>query len=258
MLRVAGDLDAPILTKAGGMTAGGMNAGGTDFGGMHAEAGPAPPGGSPVAATVQCATASDTSRRAQGWEADLISDPGGREPSGEFSDYVAFRLPALLRFGYALTGNPHDASDLVQEVLERVGLRWAAIGRGRGGPDAYIRRAMVNARTSRWRRRRPELLVPVIPESAVQQHDRFDDEPLWQALRGLPPGQRAVIVLRYYEDLSEAEIAATLGVSAGTVKSQTARAMATLRQRLSSSDSPSNDSRSKDSRSNDSPSTGGA
>jgi RNA polymerase sigma-70 factor (sigma-E family) len=152
---------------------------------------------------------------------------------GEFADWVSLRLPALLRFAHALTGNPHDASDLVQEVLERVGVRWASIGRGTGGPDAYVRRAMVNARTSRWRRRRPETLVDQIPDAAAPVRDRFDDEPLWQALRDLPQRQRAVIVLRYYEDLSEAEIAATLGVSTGTVKSQASRAIATLRQRLS-------------------------
>jgi RNA polymerase sigma-70 factor (sigma-E family) len=159
---------------------------------------------------------------------------------GDFADFVALRLPSLLRFGHALTGNPHDASDLVQEVLERVGVRWASIGRERGGPDAYVRRAMVNARTSRWRRRRPETLVDQIPETAAPARDRFDDEPLWQALRELPKRQRAVIVLRYYEDLSEAEIAATLGVSNGTVKSQAARGMATLRKLLAD-DAPNDD-----------------
>jgi RNA polymerase sigma factor (sigma-70 family) len=96
---------------------------------------------------------------------------------------------------------------------------------------------MVNARTSRWRRRRPETLVDQVPEIAAPTRDRFDDEPLWQALRALPKRQRAVIVLRYYEDLSEAEIAATLGISTGTVKSQASRAIATLRQRLSNENS---------------------
>jgi RNA polymerase sigma-70 factor (sigma-E family) len=156
---------------------------------------------------------------------------------GEFAEYVQYRLPALLRFGYALTGNQHDASDLVQEALERVGVRWKSIVRDSGSPDAYVRRAMVNARTSRWRRHRTETLVADVPDTTAQVRDRFDDEPLWQALRELPSRQRAVIVLRYYEDLSEAEIAATLGISTGTVKSQASRAMATLRQRLSNDDS---------------------
>jgi RNA polymerase sigma-70 factor (sigma-E family) len=158
-------------------------------------------------------------------------------PAGDFAEYVSLRLPSLLRFSYALTGNPHDADDLVQEALERVGVRWASISRDGGNPDAYIRRVMVNARTSRWRRRRGETLVAEVPEAGVRTRDRFDDEPLWQALRELPPRQRAVIVLRYYESLSEAEIAATMGISTGTVKSQAARAMAALRERLTADNS---------------------
>ncbi len=155
---------------------------------------------------------------------------------GDFSDYVSSRLPALLRLGHALTGNPHDANDLVQEALEKVGARWSSINRDRGNPDAYVRRVMLNCRTSRWRRRRGETLVAQIPDTGVPAVDRFEDQPLWQALRELPTGQRAVIVLRYYEDLSEAEIAATLGISAGTVKSQASRAMATLRRVLATED----------------------
>ena len=155
------------------------------------------------------------------------------QPYSDFAQYVTLRLPALLRFGHALTGNPHDASDLVQDALERVGARWSSIDHDRGSADAYVRRSMLNARTSRWRRRRRETLVAEIPDSTVQARDRLDDEPLWIALQTLPPRQRAVIVLRYYEDLSEAEIAGTLGISAGTVKSQASRAMATLRQHLS-------------------------
>jgi RNA polymerase sigma-70 factor (sigma-E family) len=156
------------------------------------------------------------------------------QPYSDFAQYVTLRLPALLRFGHALTGNPHDASDLVQDALERVGARWSSIDHDRGSPDAYVRRAMLNARTSRWRRRRRETLVAEIPDTMVHARDRLDDQPLWIALQALPPRQRAVIVLRYYEDLSEAEIASTLGISAGTVKSQASRAMAMLRQQLSS------------------------
>jgi RNA polymerase sigma-70 factor (sigma-E family) len=142
-------------------------------------------------------------------------------------------MPGLLRYGHALTGNPHDAADLVQGVLERIGAHWSHVLHKTGDPVAYARRAMANAHVSRWRRTRREKLVAELPDSsAVWQPDRFAGEPLWQALRALPPRQRAVMVLRYYEDLSEAEIASTLGIAKGTVKSQANKAMASLRARL--------------------------
>jgi RNA polymerase sigma-70 factor (sigma-E family) len=151
----------------------------------------------------------------------------------DFGEFVRAALPGLLRYGHALAGNPHDAADLVQGVLERIGARWHSIVRRTGDPLAYTRRAMANAHVSRWRRTRRENLVADLPDTkAVYQPDRFADEPLWQAMRALPPRQRAVIVLRYYEDLSEAEIARTLGISRGTVKSQANKAMGSLRTRL--------------------------
>jgi RNA polymerase sigma-70 factor (sigma-E family) len=151
----------------------------------------------------------------------------------DFGEFVRAVLPGLLRYGHALTGNPHDAADLVQGVLERIGARWSSVLRKTGDPVAYARRAMANAHVSRWRRTRRENLVADLPDTAVVwQPDRFDDEPLWQAVRALPPRQRAVMVLRYYEDLSEAEIASTLGITKGTVKSQANKAMASLRARL--------------------------
>jgi RNA polymerase sigma-70 factor (sigma-E family) len=151
----------------------------------------------------------------------------------DFAEFARVSLPGLLRYGYALTGNGHDASDLVQGVLERIGSRWTSVVRSTDNPLAYARRAMVNAHISRWRRRRRECLAADIPVSAVTvERYAFEDEPLWQALRGLAPRQRAVIVLRYYEDLTEVETAAALGISQGTVKSQTSKALATLRSRL--------------------------
>jgi RNA polymerase sigma-70 factor (sigma-E family) len=151
----------------------------------------------------------------------------------DFGEFVRAALPGLLRYGHALAGNPHDAADLVQTVLEKIGSRWAKILRTTGDPLAYTRRAMANTHISRWRRLRRESLVADLPDiAAAARQDPFDNEPLWQALRALPPRQRAVIVLRYYEGLSEAEIAAALGVSTGTVKSQASKAMATLRLRL--------------------------
>jgi RNA polymerase sigma-70 factor (sigma-E family) len=154
----------------------------------------------------------------------------------DFAAFVQLRMPALLRFGHALTGNRHDALDLVQTALERTGARWRTVCR-HGNPEAYVRRAMVNAWVSRWRRLRRETLVAGVPDgpaaaAAAAADAVLEREPLWQALRALPPRQRAVIVLRYYEDLSEAQIADVLGVTPGTVKSQAAKAMATLRTRL--------------------------
>lgn len=164
---------------------------------------------------------------------DTLVGSGFVSPEGDFGEFVRAALPGLLRYGHALTGNPHDAADLVQGVLERIGSRWASVLRKTGDPLAYARRSMANAHISRWRRTRRENLVAEMPDTAVVwQPDRFADEPLWQALRALPPRQRAVMVLRYYEDLSEAEIASTLGITKGTVKSQANKAMATLRARL--------------------------
>ncbi|MEU4669865.1 SigE family RNA polymerase sigma factor [Amycolatopsis sp. NPDC023774] len=151
----------------------------------------------------------------------------------EFGDFVAASLPGLLRYGHALTGNPHDAADLVQTVLEKIGSRWSYVQQKTGDPLAYVRRSMANAHVSRWRRTRRENLVADLPDtSPCAPHDPFEHEPLWQALRNLPPRQRAVVVLRYYEGLSEAEIAEALGVSQGTVKSQASKALASLRTKL--------------------------
>jgi RNA polymerase sigma-70 factor (sigma-E family) len=153
----------------------------------------------------------------------------------DFGEFVRHALPGLLRYGHLLTGNPHDAADLVQTVLEKLGSRWPSLVRTTGDPLAYARRAMANAHISRWRRARRERLLPELPDSPVAPTDPFENEPLWAAVRGLPPKQRAVLVMRYYEELSEAEIAAALGISRGTVKSQCSKAMATLRARLGAS-----------------------
>lgn len=151
----------------------------------------------------------------------------------DFAEFVRAALPGLLRYGHALTGNPHDAADLVQTVLEKIGVRWPKISQNCDDPGAYVRRAMANAHVSRWRRTRRETLIADFPDTpAVPRHDRLEDEPVWHALRSLPPRQRAVVVLRYYEGLTESEIARTLGVSCGTVKSQSSKAMANLRRRL--------------------------
>ncbi|ATY15889.1 SigE family RNA polymerase sigma factor [Amycolatopsis sp. AA4] len=151
----------------------------------------------------------------------------------DFGDFVREALPGLLRYGHVLTGNPHDAADLVQTVLEKIGARWSYVQQKTGDPLAYVRRSMANAHVSRWRRTRRENLVADLPDtSPCAPKDPFEHEPLWQALRDLPPRQRTVMVLRYYEGLSEVEIAKALDISQGTVKSQASKAIASLRAKL--------------------------
>lgn len=149
----------------------------------------------------------------------------------DFEDYVVTRTPALLRYAFALTGDSTRAEDLVQAALAASYRHWSRIGVG--GADAYVRKAVLNAHLNRWRRiGRREQLVDVPPERrAPDRTSHVDDrDAVWRALAGLPPRQRAVLVLRYLEDLSEADTAEALGVSTGTVKSQTSRALARLRE----------------------------
>lgn len=148
-----------------------------------------------------------------------------------FDDFVAQRLPALYRYAYALTGNRHNAEDLVQEALTRTGATWWRIQR-KDDPEGYIRTAMVRIMANRWRRPRRELLVASAPDRPAEDRDltRVDDaDQLDAALAELPPRMRAVLVLRYMEQLTEQEAAEVLGCSRGTVKSQASRALARLR-----------------------------
>lgn len=147
-----------------------------------------------------------------------------------FDDFARARMRALLRFAHLLTGDPDRAADLVQDALERTLLAWSRINR-KDDPEGYVRRAIVNRHVSVWRRLRRERLVADLPESPYDDAGVRDGE-LWAALGTLPPRQRAVLVLRYYEDLSEADAASVLGCSVGTVKSQSARALARLRDRV--------------------------
>jgi RNA polymerase sigma-70 factor (sigma-E family) len=152
----------------------------------------------------------------------------------EFADWMAARQVALVRTAYLLTGSQHAAEDLVQTTLTKLYLAWGRIA-DRQHVDAYARRALVNEHRSTWRHasRRPEVLSEAPPETGHQpaQYDG-EREAVWRFVQGLPPRQRAVIVLRYYEDLSEAETADLLGISTGTVKSQASRALASLRNRV--------------------------
>jgi RNA polymerase sigma-70 factor (sigma-E family) len=164
-----------------------------------------------------------------------VSRAGSRNAArdAEFSAYMAARQPALLRTAYLLTGDRASAEDIVQTALAKLYLSWDKV-HSRESLDGYVRRIIVNEHNSLWRRawKRREHTTETMPESPVT--DVYDDgqgAALWEFVQTLPPKQRSVIVLRYYEELSEAEIAATLGISVGTVKSQASRALAALRQR---------------------------
>ncbi|MBW8486966.1 SigE family RNA polymerase sigma factor [Actinomadura parmotrematis] len=148
-----------------------------------------------------------------------------------YERFVTDRAQALLRYGYVLTGDPHDAADLVQEGLIRLRAAWPRV-LNKDDPEGYLRRIMARQHVSAWRRRKRERLVDRPPEGEYRDAglDRAEQAPgLWAALAALPKRQRAVLVLRYYEDLADAEIAAMLGISRGTVRSQAARALDKLR-----------------------------
>jgi RNA polymerase sigma-70 factor (sigma-E family) len=151
----------------------------------------------------------------------------------DFDAFVRARWSSLFRFGWALTGSDAAAADLVQDALERTLLSWS---RMTGDPEGYVRRVMVTRNISVWRRLRRERLTPDIPDRTAVESETGLHGTVWQALLQLPPRQRMVIALRYYEDLSENEIADVLGVSTGTVKSQASRALDKLRARLGDRD----------------------
>lgn len=155
-----------------------------------------------------------------------------------FRDFVAERGPALLRTAFLLTGDRGRAEDLLQTALERVYRRWGRLGRGSMDyPHAYVRRTLANLATDCWRRRVVLIEEPTaeLPDIALADSTDAVDarQVLWTALLSLPQRQRAVLVLRYWEDLSEAETAAVLSCSAGTVKSQASRGLRRLRDSLS-------------------------
>ena len=161
------------------------------------------------------------------------------EPIG-FTEYVALRRDAWVRAACLLTGDPHTAEDLVQTALVKVWPRWRRIS-AHGDADAYVRTVLMNAFLTSVRRRRwrevitdpgdPDVLnhQAAAPASSEAIEQRLH---LRHLLAGLSPGQRAVLVLRYYLDLSEEEAATTLGCSVGTIKSQASKGTARLRGNL--------------------------
>ena len=158
-----------------------------------------------------------------------VSSAGVSEP--EFRDYVRTRRRALLRIAYLLTRNEADAEDLVQSALAKTYLAASRI-EDRSALDGYVRRAIVNTHISWWRRRRVvELPTDELPDEGVADHAVASDlqATIRRAVDRLPGRMRAAIMLRYYDDMTDAEVAELLGISLGTVKSTMARAVAKLR-----------------------------
>jgi RNA polymerase sigma-70 factor (sigma-E family) len=162
---------------------------------------------------------------------------------GSFEEYVTARGGALLRFAYVLSGDRHLAEDLVQEVLARVCQRWHRMAHVEQ-PDAYLRSAIVRQFLS-WRRRRASRETPThpLPEQvstadATTRHAMQDE--MWRLLASLPRKQRAVLVLRFYEDLPDPEIAAVLGCQPTTVRVHASRGLARLRRLLQPSNQVAN------------------
>ncbi|MER7758348.1 SigE family RNA polymerase sigma factor [Streptomyces sp. NPDC097619] len=165
----------------------------------------------------------------------LPSAPSYPRTYPTFSAYVRTRGTALMRTARSLTANPCDAEDLLQTALAKTYVAWDRIEDHRA-LDGYVRRALVNTRTSQWRKRRvDEFACEELPEpEGVPHTDPAEAQVLrdamWRAVLRLPDRQRAMVVLRYYEDLSEAQTAELLGVSVGTVKSAVSRALGKLRE----------------------------
>jgi RNA polymerase sigma-70 factor (sigma-E family) len=162
-----------------------------------------------------------------------MQTPGGAQrPAAEYEQFVRARTPALLRSAYLLTGDQQLAEDLVQEALARTHLAWDRL-RDTGNADAYVRKVMYHRQVSLWRRPRiAETMPGTVPDSG-RTGDHADATTtrvvLHRALRELSPRQRAVIVLRYFDDHTEVETAALLGLAVGTVKTLAQRALARLR-----------------------------
>ncbi|WP_435059332.1 SigE family RNA polymerase sigma factor [Streptomyces sp. bgisy060] len=150
----------------------------------------------------------------------------------EFQEFVRARWSRLVRTAYLLTGDVHHAEDLTQTALAKAYRSWRRVSRS-DSPEAYVRRMLVNCNSDQFRKRRVvEALTAAPPETAGHEEAVLQADErtaLITALAGLPPRQRAVVVMRYWEDLSETEVAEVLGCSPGTVKSQASKALAKLR-----------------------------
>jgi len=163
---------------------------------------------------------------------------GGRLRGVTFEEFAMARLPSLLRYAVVLTGDRHLAQDIVQEVLARAHVRWRRISEAES-PEAYVRRMVLNEYLS-WRRTWAARHVHVAGERLVELDDArggvddhaqgvVDADALWRRLATLPRKQRAVLVLRYYEQLEDEQIADLLNCSPSTVRSQASKALRKLR-----------------------------
>lgn len=176
------------------------------------------------------------------WKLSAGRGEAGAEPvEMDFHQFVAARSAPLFRGALVLTGNRETAEDLVQETLERVCRKWRTIA-AKDAPDAYVRRIMVNLANDRWRRFRRTVPHQDTGDMAApgDEYGRIDSrDQLVRALQSLPMRMRTVVVLRYFHDLSDAEIAADLRISQSTVRSQLARGMEKLRSQFPALSGPS-------------------
>ena len=156
----------------------------------------------------------------------------GKEFDDEFAEFVTRWSPALLRVAFLLTSDRGEAEDLLQTALLKTSRHWGRLTE-REAAYAYVRRVLVTTHTS-WRRRRRvhEVLIDTVPDRHVGEPTQIEVGHALRALEQLPPRMRAVVVLRWYEGLSEAETAEALGCSLGSVKSQASRGLARLREQL--------------------------
>jgi len=163
-----------------------------------------------------------------------------------FEEYVLARGAALVRLARLLTGDDHRADDLVQDVLARAYVHWRRVVAA-DRPDVYVRRMLINANASWWRRRSSREITPgagtitavadrtTVPDVEIAAAER---DAMWRQIRRLPERQRAVVVLRYYEDLDDATIAEILDCTPVTVRTHAMRALATLRERHDATGAP--------------------
>jgi RNA polymerase sigma-70 factor (sigma-E family) len=162
-------------------------------------------------------------------------DEAPAEENPSFEAYVAARGAALVRFAMLLTGDDHRAEDLVQDALTKAYLRWSRIRRA-DNPDVYLRRLVINGSRSWWRRRAnretPGLTAPERAAPGDLGDEAAARDQLWRLIAALPDQQRAVVVLRFYEDLDDATIAQILECSPATVRTHAMRALHKLRGNL--------------------------